>query len=350
MGRRLIAWAACLAALSTQSAVAAPEATGPSALVQLTQLSEGSLPRTLVAYGRIRAAASATRTVMAPVLATVGALYVRRGEEVAEGARLIELLPSPRSAAAFQRARTALEVARQLLARTRSLFNQHLATAQQVANAEKSESDARADLDALQAQGAGGPNLVRAPFHAIVTSLSTTPGAIVAEGAQLLELARPGDLVLNVGLQPNQAAAVVPGDRAEVTAIGAQRAFPGRVRLRGSVVDAASGLVPVEITLPSGHFLPGESARVSITTGAVHGYVVPHEAVLVDEHGRTYVVQAAGTRARWVPVIVLAAQGDRDVIEGSGLDASQALVLSGNYQLQDGMSLRVAKPTGPRTR
>jgi membrane fusion protein, multidrug efflux system len=350
MDWRLIGCAVCLGAAATQSAVAAPDGAGPSALVQLTRLSEGSLPRTLVAYGRIRAAASATRTVMAPVAATVGALYVRRGEEVAAGARLIELLPSPQSAAAYRRARTALEVARQLLARTRSLFTQHLATASQVANAEKSESDARSDLDALQAQGAGGANVVRAPFDAIVTSLATTPGAIVAEGAQLLELARPGNLVLNVGLQPNQATAVEPGDRAEVTAIGAPRAFPGKVRLRGAVVDATSGLVPVEIALPSGHFLPGESARVSITTGAVHGYVVPHEAVLVDDHGRTYVVQAMGTRARTVPVIVLAGQGDKDVIEGSGLDASQALVLSGNYQLQDGMSLRVAEPTGPRAR
>ncbi|HVB47615.1 MAG TPA: efflux RND transporter periplasmic adaptor subunit [Burkholderiales bacterium] len=341
MNSRLIACVMCLAAAITQGTRAHAEP--PSVAVQLTRLTAGSLARSIVAYGRVRAAASGRRTVMAPASVDVAAVYVRRGEEVAKGARLIELLPSPRTAAAYARARSALALAEELVARTQKLLAQHLGTAQQLADARKSAVDAHANLSALRALGAGGPNVVRAPFDAIVTGLSTTPGAIVAEGATLLELVRPSRLVLEVGLQPDQAAAVHRGDPARITFIGVRRTLSGRVTLRAAVVDAASGLVPVEIGLPGGRFLPGEAAEVRIETGEVRGYIVPHAAILVDGRGEPYVVQAAGLKARKVPVKILAAQGDRDVIAGSGLDASQALVLSGNYQLDDGMNLRVPR-------
>jgi len=340
MNSRLLACVLCLAAAITQGSRAHAEQ--PSAAVQLTRLNAGSLARSIVAYGRVRAAASGRRTVMAPASVDVAAVYVRRGEELAKGARLIELLPSPRTAAAYARARSALQVAQQLVARTQDLLAQHLATAQQLAEAQKSASDAHADLRALRVQGAGGPNVLRAPFAAIVTGVSTTPGAIVAEAAPLLELARPSQLVLEVGLQPGQAAAVRRGDPARVRFIGGRRTLSGTVVLRAAVVDAASGLVPVEIVLPRGRFLPGEAAEVRIETGEVCGYVVPHAAILVDDRGEPYVVQAAGLKARKVSVKVLAQQGDRDVIAGGRLDASQPLVLSGNYQLDDGMNLRVA--------
>jgi len=116
------------------------------------------------------------------------------------------------------------------------------------------------------------------------------------------------------------------------------------VLLRAAVVDASSGLVPVEIGLSRGHFMLGEAARVSITTGTLRGFVVPHDAILVDNGGHPYVVQAVRTKARKVPVTIVGSQAARDVIAGRGLDPSQPLVLAGNYQLRDGMTLRVVKP------
>ena len=332
-----------LALVVSAAAAAAPGDSG--VLVQVTTLEKGSLPRVLTAYGSVQASGSARQTIMAPASVTVADVYVRQGEEVAKDAPLVRLVPSPRTSASFDQAETALHVAKALVERTNKMVGQHLATEQQLADAEKSETDAESNLSALRAQGADAPNTLRAPFHAIVTALSTSPGAIVAEGTALLELARPEALILGVGVVPSQAGAIARGDSVEIKLLGANATVSGQVLLRGSLVDSGTGLVPVEISLPADQFLPGEMAEADITTGKVQGFVVPHEAILVNDQGEPYVVQAVNGTARKVSIEVLEARGDKDVISGK-LDADAPLILSGNYQLEDGMKVRIGDSKG----
>jgi RND family efflux transporter MFP subunit len=347
MTRRSIARVACLAAcaLAALPPVHAEDSgdsnSSQSVLVSLSRLKEGSLPRVVVGYGTVGAANSGRKTIMAPESAVIGAIFVRLGQRVPAGAPLLELAPSPASASAYMQAKSALSVARQLVSNTERLVSLHLATAQQLADARKSESDARAQLHALEMVGAAGRKVIRAPFPAIVITLAATPGAIVAEGAALMDLAAPGRLVLTVGVVPAQAAAVAANDSATVTLVGGTESATGRVMVAGALAEADTGLVPVDIALPPGRFYPGEMAEAVITTGQVHGYVVPHSAILVNDSGAPYVVQAIGDTAKKVAVKVLGADGDEDVITGA-LNASAPLVLTGNYQLDDGMKIRLS--------
>lgn len=336
--------AAGLLALSGPLA-AARDAPAPSVQAQLAPLQKGSLPRIVTGFGTIGTSADARQTVMAPVAAGVEAVYVKAGEKVAASAPLVRLGPSPSTTAAFTQALSALRAARDQVARTHSLLGQHLATAEQLTAAGKAEADARASLAALQAEGAGSPQTLRAPSDAIVTAVSTSPGAIVTQGAALLDLALPKGLLLRVGVVPDEARAINPGDAATIRPLGWTDAADGRVLLRGSVVNPQTGLVPVDVSLPSGGFLPGQMAQAGIVTGQVAGYVVPHQAILVDDTGAPYVVQVNG-RAHKVAVKLLLSAGARDVVEGP-LDPGSPLVLVGNYQLGEGMKLRVAAPNRP---
>jgi RND family efflux transporter MFP subunit len=342
MDRALALLAAALL-IACGSAAAAQDKAGPSVLVELTKLQKGSLPRIVTAFGAIETNPAARQAVMAPVAAAVEAIYIKAGQKVATGAPLIRLGPSPATAAAYAQAVSALRAASDLAERTRSLLGQHLATAQQLTDAEKSEADARAALAALKAEGAGSPQDLRALADAIVTGVSTSRGALVAQGAALLELALPNGLVLRAGVVPDQATAIRAGDAATITPLGWRDAVSGRVLLCGSVVDPQTGLVPVDIALPRGGFMPGQKAQAGIITGEVTGYVVPHVAILAEDTGAPYVVQAVNGAAHIVSVKVLLADGARDIIAGP-LDPTAPLVLAGNYQLRDGMKIRVAKP------
>ena len=313
----------------------------PNVKVQLTQLKKGSLPQTVTAYGRVEPSTSALRSVMAPAAAVVDEIYVRQGQLVDANAPLLRLAPSPSTQSAYSQAESALHVASDLVARTRNMVQQHLATAQQLADAEKSQTDAKAALAALQAQGAGGANTLKAPFRAVVTAIATSPGAIVSEGAALLSLAGPGELVLKAGVIPAEAGAIAADDPATIKGVGQSDSLTGKVVLRGAMVDPASGTISIEIALPAGKFLPGQAAVATITTGEATGYIVPHEAVLVDDQGHPYVIQSANMTAKRVPVRILDAAGDQDVVEGP-LDASAPLVLAGNYQLKDGMKMHAS--------
>jgi membrane fusion protein, multidrug efflux system len=330
--------------LSFESAVVAAQTTrDPSVLVQLTKLQNGSLPRVVTAFGTVEASPAARQTVMAPVAAGVEAVYVKAGEEVAVNAPLVRLGPTPATSAAYAKALSAVRAAQDLVARTRSLLGQHLATAQELANAENAEADAQASLDALKAEGAGNPQTILAPCSAIVTAISTSPGAMVAQGTALLELARPNGLVLRAGVVPDQALPIRAGEPATISPLGWTDGVAGRVLLRGSVVEPQTGLVPVDIALPPSGFMPGQMAQADIVTGQVAGYVVPHQAVLIDETGSPYVVQAVKGAARKVTVKILLSGGAKDVVEGQ-FDPASPVVLAGNYQLRDGMRVRLTAP------
>ena len=348
--RPVLVWSAAalcaLSALSFRLAFSDDEpseganANNATVFVQQIALRKGALPQTVNAYGTVQADASARSTVMAPEAARVGAIYVHLGQEVASGAPLLQLVPTPPTMSTYAQAQSALKVASDALSRTQQLLDQHLATRQQLADAQKAESDARAALAALRTQGAAGPTALRAPFHAIVTALSVSNNALVTEGTALLELAPPRNLVLQAGVPPALATSIQVKNTAEVTPVGGTQAVSGRVTLRGAIVDASSGLVPVQISLPPGAFFPGQTAQAAITVGSVEGYVVPHAAILVDDNGDTYVVQTQKMIAKTVHVQVLGAHDNQNVIQGP-LDASAPIVIEGNHQLQDGMKVRL---------
>ncbi|TAL76737.1 MAG: efflux RND transporter periplasmic adaptor subunit [Burkholderiaceae bacterium] len=331
-----------LAAWSGLAFTAEPQ---PSVLVTTTPMREGSLAKTVTAYGTVVSLPSAKRMVSAHASETVGEVYVHEGDEAPAGAPLLQLVPGAQTAAAFVQAQSALQDAEQQVARTRRMLAQHLATSQQLANDVKALSDAKVALDALKAQGAGGAKTLRAPFRAIVSHVTVAPGALVASGTPLVELENPNSLTLRVGVTPPEARLINMGNTVAVTALAGHEALDGAVLRRGSLIDPATGLVLVDISLPADHLFPGEAARAAITVGQTQGFVVPHSAILVDNRGKPYVVQADGKNARKVPVQVAGTYGDEDVIHGAGLKADQPLVLTGNYQLEDGMQIRLADET-----
>jgi len=326
--------------LSSGITIAAADNT-PSVLVKITPLKQGSLPQVLTVYGSIGTASSARHTLMAPIQAEVSDVYVRNGSLVPKGAPLLRLVPSPASEAAYNQAESALNLASQLTQRTKSLVASHLATDEQLFQAEKDESDARSTLAMLKAQGANGPNTLHAPYEAVVTSLSTTPGSIVAQGDGLVQLAQPNQLQLSVGVIPDKAKLISDGNSVELTPIGGGEPMAGKVVFHGSLVDSADGLVPVDISVPAGQTLLGEMFRADITVGQTSGYVVPHEAVLVNDAGDTYIVQDHAMTAKLVDVKVLGSSQNQDVITGK-LEAGAPVILSGAYQLNDGDAIRLS--------
>lgn len=316
-----------------------------SALVKLVPLQQGSLPTVITAYGAVQPSAKAQESIAAPIAVRVGNVMVRTGEQVAKGAPMVTLIPSPEARASYHQAQLAVRISNQLEERSQALVKSHLQTAVDLAQAEKAAAEAKSQLAVLEEEGAAGPNTIKAPYDAIVLKVDEGPGSVVAQGSPVIEIARPNGLVLNVGVMPAQAVSIKAGDKVSVAPIGGGDSFNGKVLLRGEVVDAENGLVPIEISVPPGKVLTGEMAEAVITTGEVRGYVVPHDAVLVNDKGEAYVVQAVKMAAKKVPVQILGSQDDEDVVAGK-LIAGSPVVVAGNHQVDDGTKLRVAEAKG----
>jgi membrane fusion protein, multidrug efflux system len=313
-----------------------------SALVTVAKMRQGSLPVTVTAFGQVQPGDTAQRTISAPIAVRVENVTVRAGMQVPAGTPMITLAPTAESHAAYLQAQLAARLASQVVERDKLMVKSHLLTQSELLKAENEEANARSTLSVLAGEGAAGPKTLSAPSDALVTKVDANTGAVVAPGAPLVEWAPPDSLVLEVGVVVAQAAKIEPGNVATITPIGSGESFQGKVLSREAMIDGTTGLVPVQVSFPLGKMLAGEMARAVITANEAKGYIVPHEAVLVDDDGTIYVVQAVDMQAKKVAVQVVAAAGDRDVISGDDLDANAPVVLEGNHQLDDGTKLRLA--------
>nr|WP_257032181.1 efflux RND transporter periplasmic adaptor subunit [Paraburkholderia bryophila] len=235
------------------------------------------------------------------------------------------------------------------MARTQSLLDQGLATQSQLAAARKADDDARQALAAQNQSGvAGGNKVVAAPRDGVVLQVSVAQGDQVQAGAAILQLAddgignsRPN---VTLGVEPADAAAIHPGDTVTLHGLStalAKAAIAGRVVLVGAAIDPQSQLVDIGAMVPLGQsaFMPGTHVSADIATRSGTHWIVPRAAVLKDDQG-AYVFQITPqNNARRVAVTIQVENGDRYGVDGP-LDAAQGLVVSGNYELRNGMAVQ----------
>jgi RND family efflux transporter MFP subunit len=346
--RRATIAAALLAVLATAFGAARAADPQPTALVRVAPLRQGELSVDVDAYGHVELAASRSVVVSFPRPVRVTAVDVRVGQRVHRGQPLLRCAAAPGSDLAWRQARAALRQARAALARSRRLAAQQLASQAEVDAARRALADARAQLDAARAQQLDVKvQIVRAEFDGVVEAVAVAPGAQLGAGTEALRLAPGTALQAVVGVSPEVAAQLRAGQPARVDAVfDASAATTARVAQVAGALDARSRLVDVTLELPqpaaAAAWLPGAAVQAAFALQPWHGWVVPRQAVLRDARGQAYVFQDDHGRARRVDVAL-----QRDSAEASGisgpLDAKLPLVVLGNYELADGMALRVQR-------
>jgi RND family efflux transporter MFP subunit len=304
------------------------------------------------AYGIVAASAANLTSVNLPYVARITQLRVQTGQPVRRGDPLFVVQADPAAALAATQARSAAMLADGELSRTQSLFDKSLATASQVAAARKAAQDAREAL-ASQAQSGitSGAKAVASPVDGVVLQISAGQGDQVQAGAPIMQLAGAdkgqqarGNVMLAV--EPSDAINIHAGDEVRMRGLStalAKASVAGRVVLVGASIDPQSQLVDVgaSVALGSSAFIPGTHVAADIDTNRGMHWVVPRSAVLKDDQGDFVFQVASGNKARRVNVVTQIEQRDRYGIDGP-LDATQPIVVSGNYELKDGMRVQGA--------
>ena len=111
----------------------------------------------------------------------------------------------------------------------------------------------------------------------------------------------------------------------------------------GAAIDTQSQLVDVGASVPLGNraFIPGTHVAADIDTNRGMHWVVPRSAVLKDDHGDFVFQVSSANKAHRVNVVTQIEDRDRYGIDGP-LSATQPVVVSGNYELKDGMTVQGA--------
>jgi len=310
-----------------------------SVLVQTRPPQRGEIADTLTAYGSAVPAINGGMTLSVPAEGRVMRIAVTPGEAVHAGQTLLEFHLSAAATSTHAQAVSAFTLAREQQAHTARLLAEQLATRDQNTQADKAVSDAQAALDALEHETGGKlQQTLTSPFDGVVGTVPVAQGDRVAAGAPLVTLTRSGGLVVTVGIEPSQRQRLRVGQSVQVESLGDDPSVHAGTIVRiDHALNPKTRLIDADVAVAD-ELLQGEAFRARINVGRLNGWLVPRDAMLDDEDG-AYVFQVAKGKAIRVNVKRIGSDAQAAVIDGP-LDAQHALVVQGNYQLENGMSVR----------
>jgi RND family efflux transporter MFP subunit len=178
---------------------------------------------------------------------------------------------------------------------------------------------------------------VRAPADGEVLTRTAEVGQIASPGGTpLFRLARNGEIEMRGQVAEQDMARLRVGQGAAVYITNVPKAFEGRVRLLGAVIDPMTRLGEIRISLGSDPALrPGAFARAEVTIDHDEHPVLPQTAVLADTKGSyVFIVNDKDqVERRAVNVIDTTAAG---VVIGSGLTGKERIVTTAAGFLREG--------------
>lgn len=302
----------------------------PTALVRIQTIE--SKPEALIeeVVGTVRAKRHAT--LEAKLSGRIEKLPVVLGQHVSTG-ELLALLNAPEIVARLDQAQASLEQAESEWNRISKLFEQQAAT--------------RADYEAAQARyriakGAAAEARaimsyveVVAPFDGVVTKKWVDVGDLGSPGKPLISIEDPSALQLEADLPQSIAASVERGVRLRLQVDGVDANLIGTVNEIATAADSFSRTFRVKVDLPSQAGLrSGQFARLLVPVGESDSLRVPASAIVY--RGQMEIVFVVTKQHAHMHLVKTGKQFFDEIEVLSGLQAGDAVVVSGAEQLTDG--------------
>ncbi len=308
---------------------------------------------------------------------------------------LLESLPRPAelraNELAVETATVAVEQARAVADRLRSLLGRHEASEQQLIDAERAVKQAEIQKDTAAAQLRAmtiGPrpeavaeaegkiktadalvafsrahleyHTIRAPIDGVLDSLTCHPGQTIAIGSPIGEVVDTRQVFASVFLPPRSARAVKVGQSARVWPADAldhstgasgreKEGMTGKVAFVGRVSDPQTGNLPIRILVdnPQGILTIGQSIRVAMVVEEHKTALqVPAAAILDLGEGPILSVVRDGKSVVLHPEIGGTHEGWTEV-SGSDLKAGEPVIVEGGYNLPAETPVQVFGAAGP---
>ncbi len=334
---QMLVWGCFLYGLFGEMAIAEV-----SALVKTTPVRMMSMADQLRVYGTVEFAPEDGRTIVLPAETLVSQVLVAAGQRVRQGQPLLQIQPSVSDQLQQKQAEIALKFALADQQRVASLRQRQLATNSQVQSADQALAQARAVLQDIQLRLQSlQKGQVRSPINGVVTVVHVHQGDLVAAGQPLLSLSTGNALRVLLGVEPDDLSRIRVGDSVLLRPVyGGKTVVQGKIRQIYSQIDPQTRLAQVVVPLPARpDLLPGAMLRAEIVLHRQEVLAIPDSAVL-QQDGKSYCfVDVAGkAQKRWVET---GWQQSGWIAVKQGLQAGDAVVSLGNYELKPGMALRV---------
>ena len=312
--------------------------------IALESVTPGNLSAEVQAPATVSAAPNGQAVVTARAAGTLVRLNKRLGDQVKAGEvlALVESREAAAMAAERATAESKVELARSILKREQSLYEQKVTprqdfeTAQaQLAAAEAEAARAKSAAVTAGVTGDGRSLALVSPIAGRITATNAAMGAYVEPGVELFRVADPRYVLIEAAMPALDAKQITAGDVAKVIT-GSGASLDATVISVTPTVDelTRSATVVLSLTAKQATPTPGEFVRVRITTQANHanGFIVQDEAVQ-NVNGREIVFVRTEQGFKLAPVIVGAHSGGRVTVL-SGLKTGDMIATKNAFLLK----------------
>jgi RND family efflux transporter MFP subunit len=278
----------------------------------------------------------------------INEMYVKEGDVIKKG-QLLATLNLTEIDASLQQARLAYEKANRDHQRLINLYNDSVATLEQVQNAKTTLDLAVQQLNTMLFNRRYSE--IRAGTNGFVLRKLANKGQQVSSGNAVFQTNGAGSVkwILRSGVTDKQWAVIKTGDSARIgIASNGEQTVVGKVTRKSETVDPANGLLSIDITITGNHsekIATGMFGNAIITTGMsknegkhlpdANTWSVPYEAVLDGDGSTGYVfITNDNKTANRIKVVIAAMEKDH-VIISQGLENAGSLIVSGSAYLTD---------------
>ncbi len=314
-----------------------------TASVRTVRVERRLITAELAAYGRIIPAPGSTRSLAIPFESRIKRIFVTEGQQVQKGKPLLELSPSPATFLMVESAENSLEAAKLQLGKVKERVSMKLATAKELIQAEKDYNQALLRIKNLKKMKIGKDITINSKNNEMIVRLYCRVGQIIATGSPLMEIVDGNMVEAAVGVEPEDAHLLKIGQTVFLAPINRKKAgeSEGRIRTVSRAVNSASRLIDAFIKIrPDSGFLVNEYVKARIVLGRKEGMVVPRSAILPGKKGFVCFTVKKGRAHKY---FVKRGWEGRDYVEiiSSSIKPGDQIVMTGNYELSEGMSVSV---------
>jgi len=327
-----------------EGADTAPAEAPPVSSVDTIVLEPGPITETLHAYGIAASDPANQQTVTSPYEGRVLRILVTPGQLVSADQPVADIEPSADVRLSVLQAQAAADAATRDVTNTKERFSMKLATNQELEASQNALSDAKLKLQDLKDRGATEPQTLKAHRPGIVSKADVSVGQVVPADGPVLEIDDAVPSQVRLGVEAQDAQQLTIGAPVDLTQVGRADLQPvhGKIHLIPPRVNPDSRLVDVLVSLPENtKWLLGSYVEATVIVGSKdQALVVPRLAVLPTDEGQKLFTVNAGKAVAHTVTIGLQTDQQYEIVDAKPpLNRGDVVVLTGNYELDDGMAV-----------
>jgi RND family efflux transporter MFP subunit len=312
--------------------------------VSSTPLHLAHLNDTVVGYGTVQALPEQLQILSVPYNSEIDRVYVSDGQMISAGMPLLTLKAAVDARLQIAQAREELNAALQEEKLLQQRVQLHLATQTEQVTAQLRVAQARVLVNNLTERGASDRQTLNALQTGIVQTVTATTGQHITAGNALLQWFAPSAVAVRLGIDANEVARLHPKQAVQLQVNHPPYQLTGQVQRISQQIDAATRLLTVWV-IPNNpeQLLLNEFVQAAIIVDSVSTLVAPRSAVLPDGAGYS-LFTLHNDHAVKHQVTTGLIQDGLIAVQGDNLKAGDAVVSQGNYELQDGSTVKVQQP------